>query len=341
MKRSKAGRVMTVILAAGVLAAVGVVVLGRTYTGASYGGDKAEWVYVDSTMTEERLLEMLPRQLGNAGGKAAVLWRLGGGDMSRAAGAYRIDPGMTSLDIYRTISRGRQTPVKLTFNNVRTLGQLAARVGERMAADSASFVAACNDVLPAAGFKKPGYIAAFLPDTYEFYWTASPKYVVETLLKHRNGFWTDERRAKAKALGLSPVEVATVASIAEEETNDRAERAVVGRLYINRLDKGMKLQADPTVKYAVGDFSLRRITSRHLGASSRYNTYKYAGLPPGPIRMPEARTMDAILDSRPHKYLYMCAKEDFSGRHNFASDYATHQANAARYHKALNQRNIK
>lgn len=331
---------MTVILAAGVLAAVVVVVLWRTYTGASYGGDKAEWVYVDSTMTEERLLEMLPRQLGNAGGKAAVLWRLGGGDMSRAAGAYRIDPGMTSLDIYRTISRGRQTPVKLTFNNVRTLGQLAARVGERMAADSASFVAACNDVLPAAGFKKPGYIAAFLPDTYEFYWTASPKYVVETLLKHRNGFWTDERRAKAKALGLSPVEVATVASIAEEETNDRAERAVVGRLYINRLDKGMKLQADPTVKYAVGDFTLRRIRGEHLKCRSPYNTYQVDGLPPGPIRVPTGAAMDDVLNAPHHNYIYMCAKEDFSGYHNFASDYATHQANARRYQQELNRRKI-
>ncbi len=341
MKKNKGGKAVVFILALAGLAVLAAVVLWRVYTGAAYQGEEPRWVYVDSAMTEDELLDMLPRELGNAGRKAATLWRLGGGTVTRATGAYRVEPGMTSLDVYKMISRGRQTPVKLTFNNVRTLGQLAARVGECMAADSAAFVAACDEVLPAAGFKKPGYIAAFLPDTYEFYWTASPRQVVETLLKHRNGFWNDERRAKAKALGLSPVEVAAVASIAEEETNDRAERAVVGRLYINRLDRGMKLQADPTVKYAVGDFALRRITSRHLGVESPYNTYRHEGLPPGPIRMPEARTMDAILDSRPHGYIYMCAKEDFSGRHNFAADYATHQANAARYHKALNQRNIK
>ncbi len=341
MKKNKGGKAVVFILALAGLAVLAAVVLWRVYTGAAYQGEEPRWVYVDSAMTEDELLDMLPRELGNAGRKAVTLWRLGGGTVTRATGAYRVEPGMTSLDVYKMISRGRQTPVKLTFNNVRTIGQLAARVGERMATDSASFVEACDDVLPAAGFKKAGYIAAFLPDTYEFYWTASPRQVVETLLKHRNGFWNDERRAKAKALGLSPVEVAAVASIAEEETNDRAERAVVGRLYINRLDRGMKLQADPTVKYAVGDFALRRITSRHLGVESPYNTYRHEGLPPGPIRMPEARTMDAILDSRPHGYIYMCAKEDFSGRHNFAADYATHQANAARYHKALNRRNIK
>ena len=142
-------------------------------------------------------------------------------------------------------------------------------------------------------------------------------------------------------MGLTPVKVAIICSIAEEETNKRDERATVGRLYINRLRAGMKLQADPTVKFAIGDFALRRILNKHLQVDSPYNTYKVAGLPPGPIRMPERRTMADFLAEPDNNYLYMCAKEDFSGRHNFARDYATHQANARRYQQALNKRGIK
>ena len=177
--------------------------------------------------------------------------------------------------------------------------------------------------------------------SYEFYWTATADDVVARLLAERNNFWSDERRSEAAALGLTPVKVAIICSIAEEETNKRDERATVGRLYLNRLRAGMKLQADPTVKFALGDFALRRILNKHLQVNSPYNTYKVTGLPPGPIRMPERRTMADFLAEPDNNYLYMCAKEDFSGRHNFARDYATHQANARRYQQALNQRGIK
>lgn len=211
-----------------------------------------------------------------------------------------------------------------------------------MSFTDAEFIAALDSLLPSAGFKsRDSYTAAFLPDTYEFYWTASAASTARKLLETRNAFWNDERRAKARKLGLTPVEAATLASIAEEETNNRDERATVARLYLNRVHKGMRLQADPTIKFALGDFSLRRIRGEHLNVNSPFNTYVNPGIPPGPIRVAEARTIDALLNSAPHDYIYMCAKEDFSGTHNFASDYATHCKNARRYQQALNRRNIR
>ena len=202
------------------------------------------------------------------------------------------------------------------------------------------FLEACYEVLPDSGFDRPNFPAAFIPDSYEFYWSSTPANVVTRLLDYRNKFWTDERRSKAKSLGLTPTEVATVASIVEEETAKTDEKPKVARLYLNRIAKGIKLQADPTVKFASGDFSLRRITGKHLAIESPYNTYRIKGLPPGPIRVAAGATIDAVLNAPDHDYIYMCAKEDFSGYHNFAKDYATHQANARRYQAELNRRQI-
>lgn len=276
------------------------------------------------------------------GAKVGQTLRLMGYDPARAHGSYLVRPGMRVLRIARDISRGRQTPVRFTFNNVRTLQQLADKAAAAMEFSAGGFLAACDSVLPARGYKSAAeYPAAFLPDSYEFYWTDPAEKFVGKLADVRDRFWNDERRARAAALGLRPVEVATIASIAEEETAAADERATVARLYMNRLQKGMKLQADPTVKFAVGDFSLRRITGRHLAVESPYNTYRHEGLPPGPIRIVSAQTMRAVLSAPAHNYLYMCAKEDFSGRHNFAVDGATHMANARRYRAALDRRGIR
>jgi UPF0755 protein len=325
----------------GVTIIVAVAVIYKCFIGASYSGADKVWIYVSKEMSSSDLANELRTKLGTAGQRVITLWDLFGGNINDARGAYCITPGDKVFGIYRRISAGHQTPVKLTFNNLRTMGQLAERVSTKLELDSASFMAACDSILPTKGFDKPDYIAAFLPDTYEFYWTATPAVVIDRLLETRNNFWTDSRNEKAKALGLTPLQIATVASIAEEETNSRAERGIVGRLYINRLNKGMRLQADPTVKFAVGDFSLRRITGEQLNVNSPYNTYRNIGLPPGPIRMPEAATIDSILNSAPHNYIYMCAKEDFSGLHNFATSFDSHRVNAVKYHKALNLRNIK
>lgn len=298
-------------------------------------------VEIPSGCSKADVGEILTGALGrDYGSKVYLLWNLKDGSPARAHGSYRVEAGTRVITLAKAIYNGHQSPLKLTFNNVRTMGELARRVGEVMEFDSAAFEQACDSLLPAMGFDRPSYPAAFLPDTYEFYWTASPKKVVSTLADTRNRFWDDQRRAKASKLGLTPVQVATVATIVEEETNKADERPKVARLYLNRLDRKMPLQADPTVKFAVGDFSLRRITGAHLAVESPYNTYKAPGLPPGPIRIAERSAIDAVLDAPMHDYLYMCAKPDFSGYHDFAADYNRHRINAARYHRALNKRGI-
>lgn len=310
---------------------------------APFGGADAAVVRIPDGATAEAVADSLRANLGEgyAGGVLRA-WHLLKGTPQSANGLYVVDPGTPAYKLARRLQTGRQTPVRLTFNNIRTLDELAARVGSKMEFGADDFLKACDTVLPPLGF--PGraeYPAAFLPDTYEFYWTTGSNELVERLVKVRNSYWNDERRKKAAALGLNPVGVATVASIVEEETLAADERPMVARLYLNRLAKGMKLQADPTVKFAVGDFSLRRITGAHLRTPSPYNTYLNAGLPPGPIRIPERSSLDAVLNAPSHNYIYMCAKADFSGRHSFATDYATHERNAAAYRKALDARGIK
>ncbi len=327
---------------------LGVIVIGAAvagYVGSrlydKYQGEAVR-VFIPADVTEAEFQDSLRVRLGaDFAGDVMFAWRLQRPSLRKAHGSYVIKPGENALTVSRNFRAGRQTPVKVTFNNIRTLDALAEKVAEKMEWGSSDFLAACDSVLPPKGFKKQQYIAAFLPDTYEFFWTATPQQVVKRLSDVRDNFWSDERRAQASAMGLTPVGVATLASIVEEETAKADERPKVARLYLNRLNRGMLLQADPTVKFALGDFGIRRIYASHLNVDSPYNTYKNQGLPPGPIRLPERATLEAVLTAPAHGYIYMCAKEDFSGYHNFATDLATHNQNAARYHRALSQRNIK
>lgn len=345
MKTSKGIRKF--VIAAGVMlagAALGAVVwAGPMLAPYSSEGGTAAIVRIPAGASVEELADSLRSSLGEDYAAGVVrAWKLFGAVPSAANGLYEVEQGTPAYKLARRLKYGRQTPVKITFNNIRTLDMLARRIGDKMEFGAEDFISACDSVLPEMGFRNRAmYPAAFLPDTYEFYWTTDARDVVETFARVRNRFWNDDRRAKAKSLGLNPVGVATIASIVEEETASSAERPLVARLYINRLTKGMKLQADPTVKFAVGDFSLRRITGTHLRKQSPYNTYIHEGLPPGPIRIPERATLEAVLDAPSHNYIYMCAKPDFSGRHNFASDFAAHQRNAAAYRKTLDARGIK
>ena len=258
-------------------------------------------------------------------------------------GAFKIDSGMTPYKAERRLAIGKQEPVKIIVNNARGVDIISDRISSRLDFTSDSLQNHLKDstYLAQYGLKPQQALALFIDDTYEVFWNASPKGITDKLGDHFKKVWNETRMSKAKALGLTPAEVIIVASIVDEETNKAAERPVVARLYLNRLQKGMKLQADPTVKFALGDFSLRRIRNEHLEVESPYNTYKVFGLPPGPIRTVTVKDIDAVLDAPSHEYLYMCAKEDFSGYHNFATDYSTHLQNARRYQKALNQRNIR
>lgn len=327
------------------IVAIAVVWAGATYwekTHRAFSGQAPLWVRVPHGSTEESLLDSLRSNLGPYYAEAVHdTWKMIGGQPVKATGAYLISPGDKSIDVARRLRAGVQTPVKVTFNNVRLFNELPAKIAPAMEFSEADFQAACDSILSHEGYAQADYPGLFFPDTYEFYWSATPASVVKRLLDYHDKFWTEERQQKARALGLSPREVTIIASIVEEESAKADEYPTIGRLYINRLKKGMKLQADPTVKFAVGDFALRRILQKHLETPSPYNTYQVNGLPPGPIRMPRKTTVDAILNSLPNDYLYMCAKEDFSGRHNFATTLTRHNENARRYRAALNARGIK
>ena len=275
--------------------------------------------------------------------RVATLLSLTGSDLSKRQGAFRVNKGDSPFKVMRLLRSGAESGVKFTFNNVRTKEEFAQRFASKFMVSQDSLLAALNDSALCARFDRtPATIVGFFyPDSYEFYWDITPEQLLEKFAGYAQKFWTAERKAKANALGMSPEEVETIASIVEEETNKSDERGKVARLYLNRVKTGMPLQADPTVKFAIGDFSIKRLTINMTRFQSPYNTYIAQGLPPGPIRLPEKKTIDAVLNAPAHDYLYMCAKEDFSGYHNFAADYPTHMANAQRYQAELNKRGIK
>ena len=253
-------------------------------------------------------------------------------------GHYELKGGLNNKEIERVFSHGWQTPVRLLIKpGIRDLGKLCATLGRQMEADSSEFAAALADrqVMEGHGFRPATYLAMFIPDTYEVYWTSTPFQLLERMKKEYDAFWTDARRAKARDIGLSRDQVVTLASIVIEETKYEPEMPTVAGVYMNRLHKGMLLQADPTVKYAVNDPSLRRILNVHLQVDSPYNTYKHLGLPPGPITIPTKKAIDAVLGYEHHNYLYFCAHENMNGQHRFAETYAKHLENARRFHSAL------
>lgn len=258
------------------------------------------------------------------------------------SGRYAIEPGMSMPQVIRQLRSGNQSPLDITFNNIRTREDLAGRLARQIMPDSLSLLAALSDSTIAAqyGFSPEGFVAMFIPNTYEVYWNISVEGLLQRMKKEHGKFWNEARRSKAEEWGLTPAEVSTLASIVEEEATYADEYPIVAGLYLNRLKKGMRLEADPTVKFAVGNFTLQRILFKHLEVESPYNTYKVEGLPPGPIRIPSIAAIDATLSPQQHNFLFMCAKDDLSGRHNFAVTHAEHARNAARYQQALNKRKI-
>ena len=256
-------------------------------------------------------------------------------------GRYHFKKGMNANELVNMLRAGLQEPVDLIFNNIRTPAQLASVVSNYLQADSASILALFDeDTARSYGFTLETFPSMFIPNTYQFYWTTSAAEFADRMKKEYDRYWNEDRVKKAGALGLNPHEVSTLASIVQEETVKNEEKPRVAGVYINRLKRGMPLQADPTIKYAVGDVTLRRILFSHLEVDSPYNTYKYPGLPPGPITFPEISSLESVLNFEDHKYLFFCAREDFSGYHNFALTHAEHNQNAERYRAALDQRRI-
>ncbi len=258
-------------------------------------------------------------------------------------GRYEITNGMSNNQLINMLRAGLQKPVKLTFNNIRTKEELAGKISKILEFDSLSLLNLLNnqDFLKPYNFTPETVISMFIPNTYEFYWNSSPESFFKKMNKEYKKFWTKERLAKAKKMNMSPLQISTLASIVQaEQSRHNDEKAKVAGLYINRLKKGMLLQSDPTIVYAIGDFSIRRILNKDKEIDSPYNTYKYKGLPPAPINLPEISSIDAVLNYEKHSYIYMCAKEDFSGYHNFSKTIAQHNIYARRYQRALNQKKI-
>jgi UPF0755 protein len=257
-------------------------------------------------------------------------------------GRYRITDGMSNNELINLLRSGRQDPVQLTFNNVNNAFQLAGRLAEYIEADSASIIRLLTDtvIISEYGFSAETAVLMFLPDTYEFFWNTSAEQLLRRMQREYQRFWNDTRLEQAQVAGFTPMEIAILASIVQRETSKPDEMSRIAGVFMNRLQRGMPLQADPTVIHAIGEPDITRVLNHHLRIDSPYNTYLYAGLPPGPITIPEPRTIDKVLQYEEHHYLYFCALDDFSGYHAFARTYSEHLSNARRYQQALNRKRI-
>jgi UPF0755 protein len=257
-------------------------------------------------------------------------------------GRYKIKNRISNNKLINMLRAGIQDPVNLTFNNIRYLEQLAKRISMQIEADSASVINLLYDkeFIAQYGFDSNSIKSMFIPNTYEFWWNTDAKGFFIKMNKEYERFWNNERERKSQDIGLTRNEISTLASIVEEETRKNDEKQRITGVYMNRLRKGIRLQADPTIKYAMGNFKAKRILRNHLDIESPYNTYKYAGLPPGPIRIPSINSIDAVLNYEKHDYMYFCAKDDFSGYHVFAKTLSQHNNNARLYQRALSRRRI-
>lgn len=258
-------------------------------------------------------------------------------------GRYELKDGMSNRSLILKLRSGKQSPIRLTLNKVRSIDEIAELASSKLELDKAEFLkltANPEQVGFLEGFDQHNIMSLFIPDTYEFFWNTDAEAFLKRMSKEYKNYWTDNRRSAAKSQGLSPDEAITLASIVEEESNKSDERPIIAGLYLNRLNRGMLLQADPTVRFALGDFEVRRILTKHLETDSPYNTYLYKGLPPGPICTPSKNSIEAVLSPKEHNYLYMCAKADFSGYHEFASSLTQHLKNARKFQNALNENKI-
>lgn len=304
---------------------------------------KEKYLYVKTGSQLDDLFEELRRKdiltdIGSFSQAAAKM------DLARSLkpGRYKLAKGMNNRSIINMLKSGNQDPVKLKFQNLRKKENFAGYLSRNLEPDSLTFINLLDSaaLIEKYGFNKDNSYVMFIPNTYEMYWNVTATEFFDRMHKEYEKFWTDERKQKAAALNLSPIQVSILASIVDAEALYDREMPVIAGLYLNRLNKGILLQADPTVIFANDDFTVKRVTNSLLQVQSRYNTYKYAGLPPGPIMMPSINAIDAVLNRDKNNYIYMCAKEDFSGYHNFAVTVQEHEINAKKYREALNKRNI-
>ena len=333
---------LVVVAVAALLAGAAGFVLGRYYSDNKKPNFTEKYVlYVHPDMTASQVLDSLaagagtlrPNSLKRAFAKMEV-------EQKMKPGRYVVEPSSVSMYVARMLVFGWQTPQNLTLSGtLRKKDRIAQRIGSQMMVDSAAVADALNDeaFLAEYGFTPENVFALILPDTYEMYWTASVKEIFDRFKKEYDAFWTDERLAKAKAQGLTQMQVSVMASIVSGETLKAFEYPIIAGVYLNRYKKGMKLQADPTIAFCY-DYTLDRILKKHLTVDSPYNTYKHVGLPPAPINVPSKACLDAVLNPDQNKYIYFCASPAFDGTHRFAVTYTEHLKNAREFHRALTAR---
>lgn len=302
-----------------------------------------QYIYIDEDDTQDSVIAKI-QPFANLIGMTTLntLIRHSGYSENIRTGRYAIEPGDGPITIFRRLRSGRQTSLNLTIPESRTMDRLAAILSNKLMLDSATIAEALTsqEVCEKLGYDTCTIAAMFVPNTYDVYWNMSIDELLKRMQKEHDRFWKGDREAKAAEMQMTPIEVCTLASIIDEETSNNAEKPMIAGMYLNRLKEGMPLQADPTIKFALKQFELKRIYNKLLNTESPYNTYRNEGLPPGPIKIASIKGIDAVLNYTSHDYLYMCAKEDFSGTHNFARTYQEHLKNADKYTKALNERGI-
>ena len=350
MKKKKTTSKFYLYGAIGCIAVIAIV--GYLYCFSSFSkSSETKYVYIDA---DDNIDSVYTKLSGVSSGSSMIgfktLVKMSGYADNVRTGRYAVREGEGAFMVFRHLKNGLQTPVSLVVPSVRTMDRLAAELSKRLMMDSTALYKALTDetVCQKYGYDTTTIAALFIPNTYDIYWNVSVEKLLDRMLKENKAFWNAERTRKAQAMKLTPVEVTTLASIVDEETANNGEKPMVAGMYYNRLmlrnaeyPEGMPLQADPTIKFAWKRFDLKRIYNNLLYIKSPYNTYRNPGLPPGPIRIPSIAGIDAVLNHVQHDYLYMCAKEDFSGTHNFARNYNEHLQNAKRYSDALNDRGIK
>lgn len=344
MTKAKKKKIIVISLISLLVIGIGVLIFSFSVFGHVMTNEKSAYIYIDA----DDNIDSVRTKIENAGHPSTMkgfdlLNSYTGYENNIQIGCYQVASDISMLNLFRSMRNGQQTPAKVVIPSVRTVDDVCDKIGKYLMIDGSDIKSALKDSLKLKelGFTKETLPALFIPNTYEIYWTTDVNKLLERLKTEYDNFWNDSRLEKAKTLGLTPIEVATLASIVDSETARDQDKPIIARLYLNRLHKNIRLMSDPTVVFAVGDFSLRRVLRRHLEVDSPYNTYKHEGLPPGPIRISSIAGIDAVLNPDDNDYLFMCAKEDFSGEHYYTASEQEHAANAKKYAEALNKRNIK
>jgi UPF0755 protein len=306
--------------------------------------NKQEYLYIHTGATYDEVLKTIQQQ-DIVKDTVSFNWAATNTNYVKRVkpGKYRLHAGMGNRKLINMLASGTQEPVQLEFHGLRQKEQFAGFVSKKIEPDSTSIINLLDSASYVAqyGFTTDNVYTMFMPNSYQLYWNTSPDKFFKRMYANYEKFWTPERKQQAAAINLSPPDVSVLASIVDAEALHDDEMPAVAGLYLNRLKKGMKLEADPTVIFALNDFTIKRVLNRYLSYNSPYNTYLHKGLPPGPIMMPSVSAVKAVLNYQKSDYIYMCAKADFSGYHAFATNVADHLVNAHKFQEALNQRNIK